>query len=191
MLEEKKYKDKTKLLAKIKGGNRQVLRKVYEDYRELFGKWARKHFQCDEKLIVEAYHTAVIIFYYHVKEEKINNRNANITTYIMALGKNILVGMLDESSEMIQKAEKARYAEIDHTLLDCYRDESNKSLINGLLNQIGEPCKTVLELYYLKEYTMEDIAFKMGYQTNEAVAKRKFICLQQMRKLMQEMNANK
>jgi len=190
MLEEKKYKDKTKLLTKIKGGNRQVLRKLYEDYREIFGKWARKSYQCDEKLIVEAYHTAFIIFYYHVKAEKINERNANIKTYIIALGKHLLAGMLDKSPEFIQQSEKEHYAKIDLTILDRYRDETNKSLINGLLNQIGETCKTVLELYYLKEYTLEDIAFRMGYQSNEVTAKRKFICLQQMRKRMLEIDPN-
>ncbi len=190
MLEEKKYKDKSKLLAKVKAGNRQLLRKLYEDYREMFEKWAKKHYQCDDELIVEAYQTAFIAFYYNIKGGRLKTLNSSIKTYLFAIGKNTLRELLKDKHQHMLPLETDRYEELDTTLLDRYKDEANKSLVSELLRKIGDPCKTVLELYYLKEYSMESIALRMGYKSEQIAAKRKFICLQQLRKLMKERSTN-
>ena len=59
-----------------------------------------------------------------------------------------------------------------------------------LLQKIGEPCKTVLDLFYLQGYALDAIAVEMEYKNEQVVAKRKFICLQQMRNLLQSAREN-
>lgn len=73
---------------------------------------------------------------------------------------------------------------VDNSILDQYEKTERTDKVAGLLNTIGEPCKTVLTLYYFKEYSMESIAHEMDYKSEQIAAKRKFICLQQLRSMM-------
>jgi len=190
MLEEKKYADKEKLLTEIRQGNRLVMRAIYEDYRGMFERWARKHYQCDDDLIVEAYQQAFIAFYSNVKEGRLSKLDASIKTYLFAIGKNTLRSLLKDKHRKMIPLENHHDELVDTSILDSYHDEYTKQLINNLLTQIGEPCKTVLELYYMKNYTMESIAHHMGYKTEQIAAKRKFICLRQLKELMIELQSN-
>ena len=73
---------------------------------------------------------------------------------------------------------------IDTSLITKYEESDMKELVRGLLSRIGEPCKTVLQLFYFQDYSMDSIATEMGYKSEQIAAKRKFICLQQLRTMM-------
>ena len=61
--------------------------------------------------------------------------------------------------------------------------EATLVLVEQSLEQLGEPCKSLLELYYYDKMTMEDIAETLNYK-NAATAKNlKYKCLNRLRKI--------
>jgi len=56
-------------------------------------------------------------------------------------------------------------------------------IMEKALNNLGEPCKSLLEAYYLQKQNMQTIAANFGY-TNAANAKtQKYKCLMRLKKI--------
>ena len=56
--------------------------------------------------------------------------------------------------------------------------------IRNLLNQMDEKCRDILRKVYLEGYSMEAIAEELSLSGAGSARKRKFDCLQRMRKLI-------
>ena len=51
------------------------------------------------------------------------------------------------------------------------------------MNQLGEPCKTLLEDYYIRMQNMQDITDRFGYTNTDTAKNQKYKCLQRLKKL--------
>jgi RNA polymerase sigma-70 factor (ECF subfamily) len=177
----------SELLEKIKLGDRQFLRQLYELYRSEFGLWIIKNYQCDEDMVADVYQQAFTSLYYNVKDGKLTELRSSLKTYLFAIGKNLLRDHFKIHSRRQEIMEVAVDTEnIDYGIIERYEQSNMKETVRNLLHAIGEPCKTVLELFYLKGFAMDAIAYEMNYKTDQIAAKRKFICLKQMKVLLTE-----
>ena len=173
------------LLEKIGGGDRVLLRQLYEEFRSEFGHWITRNYKCDDDMIADIYQQAFTTLYYNIKEGRLTELTSSIKTYLFAIGKNLVRDHYKISSRRKEIMEVAvDTTDIDNNILEHYEQSEMKQTVRSLLNTIGEPCKTVLELFYLKGFAMDAIAAEMNYKTEQVAAKRKFICLKQMRELL-------
>jgi RNA polymerase sigma factor (sigma-70 family) len=176
------------VLDEIRKGDRKSLQQLYEQYRKAFEQWAMGHYKISEDESAEVYQKAFIAFYYNVKEGKLSQLNSSVKTYLFAIGKNILRQHFKATSRSMEPLDH-NLETPDHSITDRYEQQHKKDIVKRLLAQIGEPCKTVLELYYFHDYSMDSIAETMNYKTEQIAAKRKFICLKQLKTMIQEVNA--
>lgn len=51
------------------------------------------------------------------------------------------------------------------------------------MGKIGEPCKTILEEYYIRRRSMQEIAEQFGYTNAENAKNQKYKCLMRLKKL--------
>lgn len=51
------------------------------------------------------------------------------------------------------------------------------------LGSLGEPCKTIIEDFYIKNLTMQDICEKFGYTNADNAKTQKYKCLQRLKKI--------
>jgi RNA polymerase sigma-70 factor (ECF subfamily) len=176
-----------KLLAQVKIGERKFLRKLYEEHRNAFGIWISRNYHCDEDMIADIYQQAFTTFYYNVKEGKLTNLTSSLKTYLFAIGRNLIrdhFKIATRRKEIMEVAVDIQH--VDNEIISRYEHSALKETVKVLLGRIGEPCKTVLELFYLKGYALDVIASEMNYKSENIVSKRKFICLKQMRDLHSE-----
>ncbi len=175
------------LLHQIRKGDRLFLRQLYEENRSAFGVWVTKNYQCDEDMIADIYQQAFTTLYYNVKEGRLVTLTSSIRTYLFAIGKNLIrdhIKITARRQEILEVAVEMN--DVDNSIIDRYQQSAVKTTVSMLLNRIGEPCKSVLELFYIKGYALDAIAVEMNYSNENVVAKRKFICLKQMRELLAE-----
>lgn len=173
------------IIEKINAGDREILKKLYDQHRGSFGFWAKKYYEISDDEIGEIYQKAFIALYYNVREGKLTELSSSLKTYLFSIGKNLLrEQMKDRFRGMNDINEEVLAENIEVRITDKYENEHNKVLVRSLLEKIGEPCKTVLESFYFRQFSTEAIANKMEYKTREIAAKRKFICLQQLRALL-------
>lgn len=173
------------MIDKINSGGRKYLQELYDTYRKEFIKWAVKYYRLDEDIAVEIYQQTFIVFYYNIKEGKLTELKSSLKTYLFAIGKNLMKDHFKSKQKFVNTPESnLAAAGLDNSILDKYEDLGLKETIKEYLHKIGEPCKTVIELYYFKHYSMDAIANRLNYKTEQIVAKRKFICLKQLKTLM-------
>ena len=51
------------------------------------------------------------------------------------------------------------------------------------LESLGEPCKTIIQDYYMHSLSMQDICEKFGYTNSDNAKTQKYKCLQRLKKL--------
>ena len=153
------------------------MRELYHQYREEFGVWISKNFKCDEELIADVYQQAFTTMYYNIKEGRLTELRSSLKTYLFAIGKNLLrdhFKIHSRRQEILEVAVETN--NIDNSIIERYENAGMKETVKQLLTEIGEPCRTVLDLFYLKGYALDAIAGEMNYKTDQIAAKRKFIC---------------
>ena len=57
------------------------------------------------------------------------------------------------------------------------------NLLEEALGKIGEPCKSILEAYYIQKKSMPDIATAFGYTNADNAKTQKYKCLYRLKKI--------
>jgi len=187
MLEKKE----NQVLEAIKRGDPKVLERLYDEIRQPFLVWAVQFYQCEDEDAIEIYQKAYTILYMNVRNEKLTNLTSSIKTYLFSIGKNLfrekfrnkhnrLVNLEDVSNTNAVKVE------VDTDVLNEYEDSHQKEIVRYLLDEIGDPCKTLLNLMFIKGYSADSVVREMGYSDERVVRKRKSLCLKKLREMVTE-----
>ncbi|MCH2022129.1 MAG: sigma-70 family RNA polymerase sigma factor [Saprospiraceae bacterium] len=187
MLEKKE----NQVLEAIKRGDPKVLERLYDEIRQPFLVWAVQFYQCEDEDAIEIYQKAYTILYMNVRNEKLTNLTSSVKTYLFSIGKNLfrekfrnkhnrLVNLEDVSNTNAVKVE------VDTDVLNEYEDTHQKEIVRYLLDEIGDPCKTLLNLMFIKGYSADSVVREMGYSDERVVRKRKSLCLKKLREMVTE-----
>jgi DNA-directed RNA polymerase specialized sigma24 family protein len=87
----------------------------------------------------------------------------------------------------------SHYAPILENLLDVVPVEEEIEEIEKIndefqamdkaIGSLGEPCKSLLEAYYLQKKNMQDIAVSFGYTNADNAKNQKYKCLMRLKKI--------
>ena len=56
-------------------------------------------------------------------------------------------------------------------------------MMDKAINNLGEPCKSLLEAYYLQKQSMQAIAANFGYTNADNAKNQKYKCLMRLKKI--------
>ena len=142
------YKDENLLLEQIRSGDEQVLEGLYDKYRKEFVNWLRKVTQTDEDTALEVYQKSFTIMFFNIKKGKLTELSSSLKTYLFGIGKHVYAKTQRgkfANLESIENVPDNNPADMD--IMERYEQAHQKELVKKLLGKIGEPCKTVLELF--------------------------------------------
>jgi RNA polymerase sigma factor (sigma-70 family) len=126
-----------------------------------------------------------------VQKGKLTKLTSSVKTYLFSIGKNLfrekfrdkhnkLVNLDDVSNTSIVQET------VDNSVLDAYHNNHQKMLVKKLLAEIGDPCKTLLQLIFIQNYSVDAVVETMNYSDDRVVRKRKSLCLKKMREMVAE-----
>ncbi len=186
---EKDINQSTALLDSIKSGNSKTLEKLYDENRKPFIIWSSQFYKCDEEDAIEVFQKAFTIFYFNVKDGKLIELTSSIKTYLFSIGKNLFREKFRDKHNKVVDIEDKAYSgaineKIDGNILDEYQKEHQRELVKKLLDEIGNPCKTLLTLIFIHSYSVDAVVEEMNYSDERVVRKRKSLCLKRMREIV-------
>ena len=162
---------------------------MYEQFRDEFISWSYKHYTCPTEDAKEIWQQAVVVLYENVMSGKLTHLNSNLKTYLFAVGKNKLMER-HRAEQKLTRPDGARWiATADEDAGHDVR-EAALNLVETTLDALGDPCKSLLELYYYQRLIVADIAARLGYKNADAAKTAKYKCLKRLRKLYTEAQVN-
>ena len=115
--------------------------------------------------------------------------NSKIETYVFGISKNLWFEELRKRNKTNTNVLDINF-EIDETIKNHFKEEKQYQKIDSILKNIGEKCKQILQLFYYKNKTMQEIAYKLNYKNVNTVKTQKYKCLERAKKMAQEINVN-
>jgi RNA polymerase sigma factor (sigma-70 family) len=173
-------------LSHIKEGDDAQLKALYHLHRPVFMAWFRKNSNFDDALYADWYQESFFIFFENVRTGKLATLEVGLSTYLIAIGKNIQRDYLKSASHQNNISENQfDITKITSNSTAIHQDELEH--IKKAMETLGAKCREILNLYYYRNFSMDEIAKRMEFK-NEAVAKKsKYNCLQKLRKAYREL----
>jgi RNA polymerase sigma factor (sigma-70 family) len=108
--------------------------------------------------------------------------NCMLGTYIYSISRNLWFEQLRKQKKENAFADIERYNTVDISV-EYYEEEPDMfELVCTTIDSLGDPCKTLLELYYFENHSWESIASIMRYSSAASARNQKYKCLERIRK---------
>ena len=170
------------LLAGIRREDEAALSYLYKHHFPMILHFVQNNNGSDDEA-KDIYQEAIIIFYEKIRDGGLE-LNCQIKTYLYSVCrrlwlkrlalKNRFAGVVSESDTFVEVEE-------DVAAADEREEKFNK--MGEALGLLGEPCKTLLEDFYIQDLSMQTITEKLGYTNADNTKNQKYKCLMRLKKL--------
>ncbi|GAA0872896.1 hypothetical protein GCM10009117_20430 [Gangjinia marincola] len=167
-------------LEALKKGDEEALQEIYISNREPFINYALK-FNLDRDEILDVYQDAIIALQENIVSGKLSSLSSSIKTYLFGIGKYKIYEKIRKQSKLTLVEENTlKEEEYD---LDLHEDAPSEQqiLLKEGFSMLGDRCKRILELFYYRGYTIDEIRVSENYENNNTVKSQKSRCLKSLR----------
>jgi RNA polymerase sigma factor (sigma-70 family) len=169
-------------IQKIKTNENEALKEIYMLCRSECLQWLQKEYMCTEDDALDIFQMAMMILFDNVITGKLTSLTSNIKTYVFGIARNKALE-LHRSRKHIVSADFI-------TMVASYVIEENDEITDDQLaiacrslEELGDPCKTVLTQYYYHDKSMEDITLMMSYKNADTTKNQKYKCLKRLQNI--------
>lgn len=175
------------LLSLLAKGERTATEYVYKEHGKIITSWIKNN-AGSETDADDVFQEAMIILYEKAQQEDFR-LTCKIGTYLFAVSKYIWY-------KKLQKQQKQPGSLPDNAGNDDYSDwayeedikahnerEAHYHQLDASLEQLGEPCRSLLKAFYHNDKSMQEIAADFGYTNPDNAKTQKYKCLNRLRKL--------
>ena len=111
--------------------------------------------------------------------------SAKLSTFVFAMVRNMWLRKLARARhEVVSGRDDETASSDDKSALDTLIENEQKNTIATALEKLGDPCRTILLLYYWEELPMDQIARQMGFANSDTVKSKKYQCKKSLEKLL-------
>jgi RNA polymerase sigma factor (sigma-70 family) len=131
----------------------------------------------------DIYQEAIIVLYNKIKSGNFE-LTSKLKTFLYSVCRKLWLKRLSQMNRYGGdiKDFQDHIPEVDDSDLHSERDIQFTKM-EGALKLLGEPCKTIIEDFYIHNHSMQDICERFGYTNTDNAKTQKYKCLQRLKKL--------
>lgn len=171
------------LIQLLKEADKDVLKRLYLEYRSAFISFAQKLFP-NSNDILDTYQDAIIVLQEKAIKGDLDELRCTLKTYLFGIGKYMLYEKVRKQKKLVSpmKLEQEDYDYHD-IAIDFLQDQPNKmqQQLQRAFATLGKKCKEVLTLFYYRGYTIDEICTALNYENKNVVKSQKSRCLKQLK----------
>ena len=176
------------ILIALAAGDREVTAEIYRKNYPVVKGWMIKNGGNDIDS-ADVFQEALIILFGKVQEEDFQ-LTCSVGTYLLAITKRLWYKRLESRNKFQNLLVGDGMQSLDD--IDTFAEEDLKihkerevhyDLLENALEQIGEPCRSLLKAYYHEDKNMQEIAAGFGYTNAENAKNQKYKCLSRLKKI--------
>ena len=166
----------------LKHNNDAVLRALYKKYYNLVLKYVVNNSGNSESA-ADIYQETLIVLYENVQKTSFE-LNCQLQTYIFSIAKRLWLKQLRKNGNTFRfkDDEEDEVVDVTDEITDHLKKESDINKMNASLEDLGEPCKTILKDFYVYKLNMDQISEKFGYTNSDNAKTQKYKCLQRLKR---------
>lgn len=184
----KEFSDQDLVAAIKKGGSsrQEAIRFVY-DKADLRGKvvhFVRRN-QGNDADGHDMFHEGIIVLDRNIREDKFRGESS-VEGYLYSICRFLWQNQRRKKARVDLKEDATQMDQVEsnNPEVELISDEK-KNILRRALEQLGERCKQILELWQLS-YSMEEIATEMNFSSAQMARKNKYRCQQSLLKFFKE-----
>ncbi|HVM90095.1 MAG TPA: sigma-70 family RNA polymerase sigma factor [Puia sp.] len=178
------------LLKGLAENNRKVIETIYkENYKMVQTLITGNNGSVEDAK--DIFQESMIVLYEKVRSGSFE-LNCQIKTYLYSVCRRLWLKRLSQAqrnSPEIENIEETVPVEED---LDMHgRRDADFHIMEKAMMSLGEPCKSLLEAYYIQKKNMVEIADSFGYTNADNAKNQKYKCLMRLKKLFFDQYKNR
>jgi RNA polymerase sigma factor (sigma-70 family) len=166
----------------ILNNSEDALNKLYTGYFPMVLQFILNN-NGDEDDAKDVYQEGIIVLYNKIKGGNFE-LSSKLKTYIYSVCRRIWLKKLAQQSRKTSNI--ADFEDVISTEDDVEQHEEKDQQFEKMqaaLLHLGEPCKTIIQDFYIHNLSMQDICEKFGYTNTDNAKTQKYKCLQRLKKI--------
>ncbi|HMI04120.1 MAG TPA: sigma-70 family RNA polymerase sigma factor [Pedobacter sp.] len=166
----------------ILNNSEDALNKLYTGYFPMILQFILNN-NGDEDDAKDVYQEGIIVLYNKIKGGNFE-LSSKLKTYIYSVCRRIWLKKLAQQSRKASNI--ADFEDVIATEDDVEQHEEKDrqfEKMQAALLHLGEPCKTIIQDFYINNLSMQDICEKFGYTNTDNAKTQKYKCLQRLKKI--------
>ena len=110
--------------------------------------------------------------------------NCQIKTYLYSVSRRLWLKRLQQSNRYTNEVESAvGTVTVEDDVEEHEKRDLEFELMEKAITSLGEPCKSLIEAFYIQRRNMQDIAAQFGYTNADNAKNQKYKCLMRLKKI--------
>jgi RNA polymerase sigma factor (sigma-70 family) len=180
------------LLAALASGERTATGQIYQQNYHIVNGWLIKHGGSPADT-ADLFQEAMVVLFGKAQDRDFR-LTCSIGTYLLAVSKHLWYKklqrqnkepvFLDDNTEAGEDGPGIVY---EDDINVHHEREAHYEQLNTALDQVGEPCRSLLKAFYHQDKNMQEIAADFGYTNPDNAKNQKYKCLARLRKIFYSM----
>ncbi|MGQ0738396.1 MAG: RNA polymerase sigma factor [Bacteroidota bacterium] len=131
----------------------------------------------------DVFQEAMIVLYEKVRSGGFE-LNCQIKTFVYSVSRRLWLKRLQQQNRYSAPGDNMEAVVPVEDDLEAHEQRNAEfDMMEKAINHLGEPCKSLLEAYYLQKQTMQVIAASFGYTNADNAKNQKYKCLMRLKKI--------
>ena len=109
--------------------------------------------------------------------------NCQIKTFVYSVSRRLWLKRLMQQNRFISADDGMPIVAVEEDVEEHEKRNTEFTMMEKAMSGLGEPCKSLLEAFYMQKKSMQDIAANFGYTNAENAKTQKYKCLMRLKKL--------
>lgn len=162
--------------------NKTIIEKIYKDNYSMVQNMVLTNFGTSDDA-ADIFQEAMIVLF----EKSINPEfqlHCQLKTYLYSVCKRLWLKKLQRDKRLsIQTNDFEQTVLVEEDIEYLEKRQQDFQLMETAMNKIGEPCKSLLEAFYIQKKQMQQIAVAFNYTNADNAKTQKYKCLIRLKKL--------
>jgi RNA polymerase sigma factor (sigma-70 family) len=130
----------------------------------------------------DIFQEAMIVLYQKVQSGSFE-LNCQIKTFVYSVSRRLWLKKLMQQNRFLILEDGMNTVVVDEEVEEQEKRNAEFTMMEKAMSGLGEPCKSLLEAFYMQKRSMQDIAADFGYTNAENAKNQKYKCLIRLKKL--------
>ena len=177
-----KIENETLLLKGLARNDRKAIEAIYkENYNVIQALVLKNNGTTDDAK--DIFQEAMIVLFEKVRSGSLE-LNCQIKTYLYSVCRRLwLKKLMHQSRFLIAEGAELEMVSVEEDMDEHERQNADFILMEKAIGNLGEPCKSLLEAFYMQKRSMQEIASSFGYTNPDNAKNQKYKCLMRLKKL--------